>query len=143
MKRCKKDSAPTPMMILNDVSKLYFERIHREEQTIHKSFRYILFQLSHNDGISQLEISRLTHLKPPTISITLRSMEEAGYVERRVDEKDRRQVNVYLTAKGKRYNTEMSSLLRRTESIATAGLTEEETASLVAVLAKIKENLAN
>ena len=143
MKQCKKDATPTPMMLLNDVSKLYFERIHREEQSIHKSFRYILFQLSHNDGISQLEISRLTHLKPPTISITLRSMEDAGFVERRVDKNDRRQVNVFLTAKGKRYNTEMCSLLKRTESVATAGLTEEETASLVAILAKVKENLAN
>ena len=141
MKRADKEIVPTPMMILNDVSKLYFQRVHAEEQTINKSFRYILLQLSHKDGISQLEISRLTHLKPPTISITLHSMEEAGYVERRVDQKDRRQVNVFLTAKGKRYNSEMCSLLKRTESVAMAGITQEESAAFTAVLNKIKANL--
>ena len=141
MKKNCKETVRTPMMLLNDVSKLYFEKVHAEEQSISKSFRFILLQLANKDGISQLEISRLTHLKPPTISITLNSMEEAGYVERKVDARDRRQVNVFLTAKGKKYNSEMYALLRRTESAAMAGLTEEELASFTQTLEKIKANL--
>ena len=141
MKKAKKEFVPSPMMILNDVSKLYFQRVHAEELAINKSFRYILLQLSNNDGISQLEISRLTHLKPPTISITLHSMEEAGYVERRVDSKDRRQINVFLTAKGKKYNSEMIALFKRTTGVAMAGISEEEIAAFTAVLNKIKANL--
>ena len=141
MKKNCKETVRTPMMLLNDVSKLYFEKVHAEEHTINKSFRFILYQLSNKDGISQLEVSRLTHLKPPTISITLNSMEQAGYVERRVDSKDRRQVNVFLTAKGKRYNSEMCALLKRTEAVAMSGITEEELASFAQVLEKIKANL--
>ena len=68
-------------------------------------------------------------------------MEEAGYVVRSTDEKDKRQVNVFLTAKGKRYNSEVSSLLKRTEAVALEGLTEEEKAAFMETLKKIKDNL--
>ena len=141
MKKCK-ECKPTPMMALNEVSCIYYRKVHDKEQRINKSYRFILFHLAHNDGISQLEIARLTSLKPPTISITLHAMEEAGYVERITDAKDKRQVNVFLTAKGKRYNSEMSSLLKQTESIALEGISEEEKEAFMQTLAKIKENLA-
>ena len=136
-----KECTPTPMMALNEVSCIYYQKVHAKEPRINKSYRYILYHLANKDGISQLEIANLTHLKPPTISITLHAMEEAGYVVRATDAKDKRQVNVFLTAKGKRYNSEVSSLLKRTEGIALEGLTEEEKAAFMETLKKIKENL--
>ncbi len=136
-----KECTPTPMMALNEVSSIYFQHVHAKEQRINKSYRYILFHLAHKDGISQLEIANLTHLKPPTISITLHAMEEAGYVRRETDGKDKRQTNVFLTAKGKRYNTEMCSLLKRIEAIALEGLSDEEKNSFLETLSKIKANL--
>lgn len=140
MKKCK-ECTPTPMMALNEVSCIYYQKVHAKEPRINKSYRYILYHLANKDGISQLEIANLTHLKPPTISITLHAMEEAGYVVRSTDEKDKRQVNVFLTAKGKRYNSEVSSLLKRTEAVALEGLTEEEKAAFMETLKKIKDNL--
>ena len=77
MKKCK-ECTPTPMMALNEVSCIYYQKVHAKEPRINKSYRYILYHLANRDGISQLEIANLTHLKPPTISITLHAMEEAG-----------------------------------------------------------------
>ncbi len=47
------------------------------------------------------DIAKRLRITAPAVSKMLRSMEEKGYVERRVDEKDRRNTRVSITPDGK------------------------------------------
>ena len=136
-----KERKPTPTMLIFDVDKLFHDAITGVEKDMQNSCRSIVYYLSVEDGVSQLRLSQLTHLKPPTISITLRAMEADGYVERRVDEKDKRQVNVYLTAKGKRHDEKMRNCVNEFEKKAMEGFTEEEKQTLTSLLTRMKDNL--
>lgn len=136
-----KNRAPTPTMLIFDVNKLFHDEITSVEKDMQNSCRSIVYYLSLEDGVSQLKLSQLTHLKPPTISITLRAMEADGYVERRIDENDKRQVNVYLTPKGKRHDEKMRNCVNEFEKKAMRGFTEEEKATISELLTRMKNNL--
>ena len=72
-----KSPHPTPMMLINEISKLFGQRMRRasEQAGIPDGYRWILFHLGHRKSATQLELSKLTHTTPPTVSITLRNME--------------------------------------------------------------------
>ena len=52
------------------------------------------------------DIAKRLGITAPAVSKMLRSMEEKGYVERRVDEKDRRNTRVSITPDGKEAGTQ-------------------------------------
>lgn len=60
----------------------------------------ILFQLSGQPGISQVQLARALGVEEATISMMLKRMTRAGLIKRTVDEKDARMMRVCLTAKG-------------------------------------------
>ena len=71
-----------------------------DERNIKEGYRSILLVLGKEDGISQLTISKETCLKPSTVSIALKKMENEGYVTRVNDSIDLRVSKVYLTEMG-------------------------------------------
>lgn len=137
------EKAVTPMMLMSEVHKMIHNRIREEadEPDLQNSYRPILFHLAHADGISQLELSRLTHLKPPTVSVTLRKMEEDGYVRRETDKSDMRQINVFLTEKGKSHDDRIREIIGRLEEKVMKGITPEESEAFMNVLEKMKNNI--
>ena len=52
-------------------------------------------------GVLASDIAKRLRITAPAVSKMLRSMEEKGYVERRVNEKDRRNTRVSITPDGK------------------------------------------
>lgn len=52
------------------------------------------------DGVSVTELSRLLHVKPPSITTPLNHMEKKGLVHRVQDSNDRRVVRIYITEEG-------------------------------------------
>ena len=66
--------------------------------------RRILFTLAHDDGLTQLQLVKLTHLTAPSVSAALVKLENDDLVKRVTDTKDLRQIRVYLTEKGREYN---------------------------------------
>ena len=92
----------TVHMLIGEISKVTKCALHRESEAagLSHSYRSIIFHLSRTNGMTQLELSKLTHLKPPTISVTLQKMENDGIVERKNDTKDLRKTIVSLTDRG-------------------------------------------
>ncbi len=132
----------TPMMVVNEVSKLFRDTLREsDDPNIQGSYRSLLFHLAHEDGRTQLELSRLTHLKPPTISITIRKMEEDGYVTRITDEKDMRQVRVYLTEKGRNHDKMVQNRINSIEERVMKDITPEEAEVVMKILERMRENL--
>lgn len=103
--------------------------------------RLILSHLAVEGELCQLDLVALTHLKPPTVSVLLRRMEEEGYVERRPDAQDKRAVRVCLTEKGREYDRLHLCRISNNDQTAMRGFTAEEEALLDGLLARIRDNL--
>lgn len=108
---------------------------------LQKSSRLLMIELAKRDGITQLDLVRATHLKAPTISVTLQKLEKDGFVSRKTDNYDLRAMRVYLTEKGKDYNKHIVKKVRNEEENVLSCLTDSENKQLMKLLLKIKENM--
>ena len=123
------------MMRIMDVSRLHRDITRRESEVdgIPQSYRMLLFHLSNMEaGVTQLELVKAAHLKPPTVSVTLANMEKDGYITRRTGETDRRQSLVYLTDKDS---------FDRCDKVALGKLSANENRVLCALLDKVIDSM--
>ena len=100
-----------------------------------------MMELAKRDNVTQLDLVRATHLKPPTISVTLQKMEQDGIVVRRPDENDLRATRVSLTEKGREMDTQILERFREEERRMESELTAEEAETLERILLKLKNYL--
>lgn len=133
----------TPMMLINDVSRMFNHIIRKTQDTynIQASYRHILFHLAHQDGCTQLQLVNKTRMRAPTISVTLQKMEADGYVKRISDEKDMRQTLVFLTDKGKEYHEKMFKKIQEIDRRILMNISDEECDMLCDILKRMINNI--
>lgn len=138
-----KRPAPTPMMQILHLSKLFRNQLRRasEEAGIPSGYSSILRELAHGKHMTQYELAKHTHLTPPTVSVTLQKMEHDGYITRTPDEHDLRQMQVSLTDKG--HEAELGNRARADalEQVIINGFSEEEQQLLASLLTRMEDNL--
>ena len=105
------------------------------------SYRHVLKPLVDNESLNQLELVKLTNLKAPTISITLRNMEHDGIVRREKNDDDRRETHVYITEKGKKMYAKVLAALDKAEETMLRGVSEKELKILRDTLSKLSGNI--
>ena len=135
------DMRHNPMGLIHEIDRLTHERIKANAPPMQRSCRMILMHLARMDNITQLDLVRATHLKAPTVSVCLQKMESEGYVARQSDEHDMRAVRVFLTDKGKEFDSRVISKIQEQEQRVSDCLTEEEKRTLIGLLTKIRTNL--
>ena len=138
------DSCIPTITLVNMLAKVFEEKVSEiteNEFLNQKASRFILFTLSLNDGISQNDIVRATHLKGSTISVALAKLEKEGYVKRENDIYDQRQIRVYITEKGDKLNRERREIIQDLEKKAFKGLTAKEEKNAAFVIATMIKNL--
>ncbi len=138
------DKKPQPMMLIHEVCRLMGDKIRRGGDNypiVQRSGRLLMMELSKEDGRTQLDLVKATHLKAPTISVTLQKLEADGYVTRKPDENDLRAMRVYLTDKGKALEDGLKKRVEEEEKSAASVLTEEECETLCELLLKIRGNM--
>ena len=136
--------SPTPPMLVGEISRLFRTRMRRydmEGVMSQDSARLLMRELSQEDGVSQLHLTTLTHLKAPTVSVTLRRMESEGLVRREADPMDLRVTRVFLTERGKAHNRAVHERLFMLDTQMMEGFTEEECATLTALLGRMRDNM--
>ncbi|MEJ5228446.1 MAG: MarR family transcriptional regulator [Pseudothermotoga sp.] len=112
-----------------------------EHRDVHPGQPPMLMVVEKHEGISQNEIAAKLNIRPATVAIMLRRMENAGLVERKPDEKDRRLQRVYLTEKGRGICDILRKETNRVEQIATEGFSEDEKHLLTTLLDRVIANL--
>ena len=134
---------PTPVMLTNRISKEFRDLMRRtgERAGIPDRYRELLRYLAHTDGRTQHELATLVGLTPPTVSVTLRAMEQEGYVTRSTHQSDQRITLVYLTEKGRETNKKMRSFADHYDAQIMEGISEEERRTVTEVLSRMRENL--
>ncbi|GGA47948.1 MarR family transcriptional regulator [Paenibacillus physcomitrellae] len=92
-------------------------------------------------GQSQEQLTSDLKFDKATTTRTVRQLEEAGYIERRTDEKDRRSIRLYPTQKGKEFAPTLQAILDESNSRLTRDLTAAEQRQFVQLLQKVYGSL--
>lgn len=91
--------------------------------------------------MTQRELSRRVGTMEPTTLSAILNMEQAGLVRRVRNEKDRRKLHIYLTAKGRSLKSTLIPLARNVVATAVQGFSEADVRSLLTALTEIQRNL--
>ena len=131
------------MMVVMELSKIFRDETRRnmEEMGVPSSFKNILFELHHANGASQLDIAKRLRLKPPTVSLTIKKMEEEGYVYRKIGENDKRVFNVFLTEKGAEFHIKNHERIDNLDRVVMEGISDNDKDTVLKILIKMRNNL--
>lgn len=121
-----------------------FERFQAEtlkKHNITMSCHNLLKPLYERDGVMQLELSKRTGLKPPSVSSMLHQIELEGYVSRSVDPQDGRSTRVYLTQKGREIEEKICLAESSIKESFLNTLNEDELRQLTVILSHVNESI--
>jgi len=105
----------------------------------HWAFLRILWE---RDGLTQRKLSELAGVMEPTTFSALQAMQRLGYIVRRHAGGNRKNVYVFLTAKGRHLKTVLVPLAETVNNVAVRGVAVADVDTTRAVLLAIITNLA-
>lgn len=103
----------------------------------------VLDYLKDHDGAGQKDIARGCHIEPGTLTTILNRMEDAGLVERRMLNGNRRSLYVFLTEKGKEQLKLVTEAFSAMEEKAFQGVSETERETFMSLMHLIYENISS
>jgi DNA-binding MarR family transcriptional regulator len=95
------------------------------------------------DGLSQVELAQRMMVEKASLTAVLKAMASEGLITRVRNTDDRRKVNIYLTAAGRRLKSKIMPLIGRINKRATRRLSAAEVQQLHRLLARVMINLEN
>ncbi len=105
----------------------------------HWTFLRILWE---HDGLTQRELSVHAGVMEPTTFSALKAMEQLGYITRRQMPDNRKNIYVFLTAKGRALKEKLVPLAEEVNRVAVTGISPADIARSREILIAIIENLA-
>lgn len=103
----------------------------------------LLVRVYKEEGVAQARLAELLEVEPISISRLVDRMEEAGWIERRADENDRRVRNIFLAEKSRAIFGEMRALANAVFEDALAGIDADQRAVILSGLQTICSNLSD
>lgn len=131
--------------ILNDTARLLrqrFDQCARALGVTRAQWRTLLM-LSRAEGINQAKLAEHLEIENITLCRMIDRLQEAGWVERRPDQQDRRAWRLFLTETAKPLLDELWVIGDAVQKEAFAGLSASEIDTLNATLTRIRANLSN
>jgi MarR family transcriptional regulator for hemolysin len=101
-----------------------------------------LARLSRQDGMRQVELADALDIEPITLCRMVDRLAEAGLVERRADERDRRAWRLHLTAEAGPIVERLRALADDFLAEALAGVGPTEQTAVRNILARVRANVA-
>ena len=99
------------------------------------------YVIARHEGATQTQISAWLRVGKSTTAKAVKRLVAKGYVEKRKNERDGRVDHLYLTERGRAIAPRMAELFRENIAVSLRGLSEAEEAQLLALLARVLENL--
>jgi DNA-binding MarR family transcriptional regulator len=129
--------------LISDVSRLMrrrFDERAREVGATRAQWR-TLTTLSRNEGLNQGALADLLEVEPITLCRMIDRLEEAGLVERRRDDADRRAWRIHLTAAAAPVIAKLEAMGDRFNADILAGISDGDRETTLRVLARVRHNL--
>lgn len=138
-----KKNSPKAGLLIFEISKLFHDKMRKNSDDLgfKSGYRQILRFLMHEDGVTQVDIARHAHFTAPTVSVTLKKMEDEGLIVRKTDKNDTRRTRVFITEKGRDWGSQLHEKIMDCEEILIRGFSEEESAEFCRLLRKARENI--
>lgn len=111
------------------------------ELNIGRGQGHLLGILLAQDGLTQKELSTQLQIRPASLGELVGKLELSGYVERRVNENDKRVINVFLKEEGRKLVNEVVKLRNAQVDKIFSGLLEEEKIQLSAIMEKLLSSI--
>ncbi len=105
----------------------------------HWTFLRVLWEA---DGITQKELSERAGVMEPTTFIALKSMDAQGYIVRKQLPPNKKNVYVYLSAKGRALKNKLIPLAVDSNNVGAEGISEADIKTTRQTLLAMIENLA-
>lgn len=102
-----------------------------------------LAQLTRAEGCRQADLAAVMEIAPITLARFVDRLEASGLVERRRHPTDRRAVQLYCTAKGRRTVKRMREIATDTYERALQGMKDPERERLLRLLLRMRDNLSD
>ena len=99
----------------------------------------ILLHIERHPGTTQDNIANHMFIDKCNVARRTKKLESLGYLYRETDQNDRRQNNLYLTDKGRELVPVIRAYMAQWGRTITAGLTDQERSTLIALLTKVTE----
>jgi DNA-binding MarR family transcriptional regulator len=103
----------------------------------------LLAYLVLHEGINQTGLADLLEIEPISLARLIDRMEQAGWVERRPDPKDRRAWLLFLTEKTKPVFSKMVEVGKEVRADALQGFTTAERDLILELLLRVRRNLSD
>lgn len=129
--------------IFLEILRLHHYRTHvlLDEIGVYPGQPPLLFLLSKTDGLSQKEIAAKLGVKPSTITVMLKRIENGNLVVRKQDAEDNRVSRVYITEEGREVCEKAKSKMRLLNEECFGNFTVEEQVVLRRLLMQMRDNL--
>jgi DNA-binding MarR family transcriptional regulator len=105
----------------------------------HWTFLRILWE---SEGLTQRQLSDQAGVMEPTTFSALNAMEQRGYVVRRASPRNRKEIHVYLTPKGRALRSKLVPLAEEVNEVALRGVAAADIAATRRTLLTLVANLA-
>lgn len=92
------------------------------------------------EGCSQHALAQSIHIEMPSLTRTLKQLEESAVIERRVCGHDKRSRQLYFTAKGKALLNDLNERVHEIKPAFYADLSAEQLNTTAQTLAKLEQN---
>lgn len=102
----------------------------------------VLARLGRKDGLRQIELADALDLEPITLCRMIDRLQDAGLVERRADESDRRAWRIHLTPEALPLLDNLRALGEAFLAEALDGVDEAEQARVLSALERVRSNVA-
>lgn len=131
-------------------SYIYIARLHRtvlERQLnktgVYRSQHQLLMYIADNPNESQKQLAQLYRVSTATIAVSLKKLEQGGYISRAVDQQDNRCNKICITEKGRKAVEKSECYFGQIERMMFRGFTQEDAECLQNYLDRIKNNLCS
>ncbi len=115
--------------------------MHKGEQPVPRGALSIPILIGLNPGITPMQLANALHLDASKVALFLRGLTRDGLVTRKPSQQDRRTVELYLTPAGEDHARAACAASEELERPFEGILDEEETETLIALLAKLRGGL--
>lgn len=140
----RENSDRTVLMMINEISKIFENEMMKNKEFVmlkDKTVRHILLYLSQHDGATQQELVISSQMKGSTVSVAVRKLEGAGYLQREANQHDMRSVRVYTTRKGRELSEKIKNHLDSKDEIIMHGISQRDIRTTKYVLEKMLDNM--
>lgn len=132
----------TKFSIIQRFSQIFVTQ-HLKNNAVSKCHAPILMTIYLHEGLTQNELANRLRFNKGAVAKLVKSIENAGYITRRSDDKDRRLQKLYLAQKGRDVIPEIKTLEHELSEKLVQGFSEDEKTTLHSMLDRIIQNVSD